>query len=56
MHSEKIEGTLWEEMNHCVTLRIIWHRILPAIWHRERFAKAPWTNWHHWINLMPRAL
>jgi len=24
-------------------------KILPAIWHRERFAKAPWTNWHDWI-------
>jgi predicted metal-binding membrane protein len=28
-----------------VTLRIIWHRILPAIWHnREPFTKTPWMN------------
>jgi inositol transport system ATP-binding protein len=33
--------------NQLVTLRIIWHRILRAIWHNwERYAKAPWTNWH----------
>src|SRR5258707_14080207 len=45
------------EVKPAVTLRIVWHTFLHAIWHnRELFTQAPWTNWRCWINPPVRAL